>query len=412
MDRMRICVVVFLGICLLSVQVESYDVNITYLESAVITGAVCLDGSPPAYHFSAGFDRGVDNWLVFLEGGGWCDTPNSCLYRKNTRLGSSKYMETNISFSGILNNNPNSNPDFFDWNKVKIRYCDGSSFTGDMEEVDPKTKLHYRGGRIFEAVIDALKEIGMNHAENVLLSGCSAGGLAAILQCDHFRNIMPGRTNVKCLADAGYFINAKSIDGTKYMQNYYRQVVRTHQSAKNLPSSCTSKMNPGLCFFPENVVSEIQTPLFLLNAAYDSWQIKNILAPGVADPHGIWDNCKADITRCSSDQLRIMQGFRSEFLKAVEKIGHASSKGMFINSCYAHCQSGIQETWLAEGSPVVANSSISKAVGDWYTDRDRVRIIDCPYPCDSTCHNDISHIPDQDFLLVNVINNWVFKSRS
>ncbi|KMZ61512.1 pectin acetylesterase, family CE13 [Zostera marina] len=181
---MSICVVVFLGICLLSVQVESYDVNITYLESAVTTGAVCLDGSPLAYHFSAGFDRGVDNWLVFLEGGGWYDTPNSCLYRKNTCL------------------------DFFDWNKVKIRYCDGSSFTGDMEEVDPKTKLHYRGGRISEAVIDDLKEIGMKHAENVLLSGCSAGGLASILQCDHFRNIMPGRTNVKCLADAGYFINA------------------------------------------------------------------------------------------------------------------------------------------------------------------------------------------------------------
>ncbi|KMZ61688.1 hypothetical protein ZOSMA_50G01060 [Zostera marina] len=163
------------------------------------------------------------------------------------------------------------------------------------------------------------------------------------------------------------------------MQNYYRQVVGTHQSAKNLPSSCTSKMNPGL--------------------------IKNILAPGVADPHGTWDNCKADITHCSSDQLRIMQGFRSEFLKAVEKIEHVSSKGMFINSCYAHCQSGIQETWLAKGSPVVANSSISKAVGDWYMDRDQVRIIDCPYPCDSTCHNDISDIPDQDFLLVNESTN-------
>lgn len=27
--------------------------------------------------------------------------------------------------------------DFYNWNKVKIRYCDGSSFTGDVDEVDP-----------------------------------------------------------------------------------------------------------------------------------------------------------------------------------------------------------------------------------------------------------------------------------
>ena len=30
-----------------------------------------------------------------------------------------------------------SKPDFYNWNKVKVRYCDGSSFTGDKEEVDP-----------------------------------------------------------------------------------------------------------------------------------------------------------------------------------------------------------------------------------------------------------------------------------
>lgn len=27
--------------------------------------------------------------------------------------------------------------DFYNWNRVKIRYCDGSSFTGDVEAVNP-----------------------------------------------------------------------------------------------------------------------------------------------------------------------------------------------------------------------------------------------------------------------------------
>jgi hypothetical protein len=26
--------------------------------------------------------------------------------------------------------------DFYNWNRVKIRYCDGSSFTGDVEAVE------------------------------------------------------------------------------------------------------------------------------------------------------------------------------------------------------------------------------------------------------------------------------------
>lgn len=28
-------------------------------------------------------------------------------------------------------------PDFYNWNRVKVRYCDGSSFTGDVEAVNP-----------------------------------------------------------------------------------------------------------------------------------------------------------------------------------------------------------------------------------------------------------------------------------
>lgn len=27
--------------------------------------------------------------------------------------------------------------DFYNWNKVIVRYCDGGAFTGDVEYVDP-----------------------------------------------------------------------------------------------------------------------------------------------------------------------------------------------------------------------------------------------------------------------------------
>ncbi|XP_077244720.1 pectin acetylesterase 8-like isoform X2 [Tasmannia lanceolata] len=373
----------------ISVKANGLYAPIIYVENALAKGAVCLDGSPPAYHFDKGSGTGINSWLVHIEGGGWCNNVTSCLMRKHNRLGSSTQMVKLLAFSGILSNMVQFNPDFYNWNRVKIGYCDGSSFTGDVEKVDHSTNLHYRGARIWLAVIEDLLAKGMRNAENALLSGCSAGGLTSILHCDSFRALLPMGAKVKCLSDAGYFINAKDISGTAHIQAYFDDIVTTHGSAKNLPSSCTSRMNSSLCFFPQNMAQQIRTPLFILNAAYDSWQIKNILAPADADPRGHWNYCKLDVKNCSPTQLETMQGYRAEFLRALGGLGNSSATGLFINSCYAHCQTEVQETWLRFDSPVLNKTPIAKAVGDWFYDRSAFQKIDCPYPCDSSCHNRI-----------------------
>lgn len=366
--------------------------NITYVQSAVAKGAVCLDGSPPAYHLSRGFGSGIDNWLVQIEGGGWCNNVSTCLARKNTRLGSSNQMAKQIPFSGILSDRQSFNPDFYNWNRVKVRYCDGSSFTGDVARVNPITKLHYRGERIWVAIMEDLISKGMDRAENALLSGCSAGGLTSILHCEKFSDLLPVSAQVKCLSDAGFFINAKDITGSEHIKDFFNDVVTTHGSAKNLPSSCTSRLSSGMCLFPQYLVRQIQTPLFILNAAYDSWQIRNVLVPGVADPHELWHDCKFDIKQCSSSQMHLMQGFRKQFLRTLAETGYSSSTGLFINSCYSHCQSELQETWFRFDSPILGNKTIAEAVGDWFYSRSPFRRIDCPYPCNTSCLNNIFEI--------------------
>ncbi|KAG5592254.1 hypothetical protein H5410_042768 [Solanum commersonii] len=392
-------------------RTEGLFVNITYVLSGVAKGAVCLDGSPPAYHHDKGFGTGINSWLIQMEGGGWCNNVTTCLSRKNTRLGSSKQMVENLAFSGILSNLPQFNPDFYNWNRVKVGYCDGSSFTGDVQAVNPITNLHFRGARVFLAVMEDLLAKGMKNAENAILSGCSAGGLTSILHCDSFKALLPMGAKVKCFSDAGYFIDVKDISGAPHIEEYFRDVVSLHGSAKNLPPVCTSKLKPDLCFFPQNVAQHVRTPLFLVNAAYDSWQmkntlapgladphgsdtfIKNILAPGVADPYGFWLNCKLNILKCSSRQLQIMHvkthssGYRLLFLRALNALGPSSSRGYFINSCFAHCQTEVQETWYRADSPKLANKTIAKALGDWFYDKNPFQKIDCPYPCDKTCHN-------------------------
>ncbi|KAF2316095.1 hypothetical protein GH714_040996 [Hevea brasiliensis] len=374
-----------LVVCLL-LRAEGDSIPITIVETAKARGAVCLDGSPPAYHIDKGYGSGINNWIVHMEGGGWCDDVKSCLERKNTYKGSSLKMEKTMGFSGILGKKQAANPDFYNWNRIKIKYCDGSSFTGDVEGVDPKTKLYFRGERIWWAVIDDLLAKGMKNAQNAILSGCSAGGLAAILHCDKFKSLLPATAKVKCVSDAGYFIHGQDVAGGYEIQKFFGRIVGLHGSVKSLPPSCTSRMKPELCFFPQYVTRTMQTPLFVINSAYDFWQLKNVLAPSAVDSKGTWKSCKLDLKKCSAAQLKTVHNFRLQFLNALSiGAGSKPSNGLFINSCYAHCQSGSAATWLADKSPVLGNTKIGKAVGDWFYDRAKFQKIDCPYPCNPTC---------------------------
>ncbi|KAK9106898.1 hypothetical protein Syun_022909 [Stephania yunnanensis] len=111
-------------------------VPLTLIKGADAKGVVCLDGTLPSYHLHPGFGSGANSWLIQLEGGGWCNSIRNCVYRKTTRRGSSKFMEKQIPFTGILSDKPEENPDFYNWNRVKLRYCDGASFSGDGQNED------------------------------------------------------------------------------------------------------------------------------------------------------------------------------------------------------------------------------------------------------------------------------------
>ncbi|KAG9154170.1 hypothetical protein Leryth_000649 [Lithospermum erythrorhizon] len=274
--------------------------------SAASKGAVCLDGTLPAYHLHRGNRSGINSWLIHLEGGGWCYTMNDCIFRKTTRRGSSKYMEKQLPFTGILSEKANENPAFFNWNRVKIRYCDGASFKGHGQNETAGT--YFRGQQIWLAVIDELMSKGMKDADQALLSGCSAGGLASILHCDEFQGVFPTKTRVKCLSDAGLFLDATDVSGGHTLRNLFKGAVQLQDVAKNLPESCTSHLDPTSCFFPQNLVAEVKAPLFLLNAAYDTWQVRSSLAPSTADHDGSWKLCKNNHSQCNPSQVEFLQG--------------------------------------------------------------------------------------------------------
>nr|GEZ28827.1 hypothetical protein [Tanacetum cinerariifolium] len=179
--------------------------------------------------------------------------------------------------------------------------------------------------------------LGMNNAENAILSGCSAGGLAAILNCDRFRGYFPSSTRVKCVPDGGYF---------------------AHGSANQLPSGCTSSMKPGLCFYPQYAIQYIKTPVFVMNSAYDTWQV---------------------------NQLKRLEEFRSEFLGTLWPVTNSTSRGMFINTCFTHCQSETQSAWYGNPTSKLDDKTIAEGVGEWYYDNSEVKKVDTEHVLPHYC---------------------------
>jgi hypothetical protein len=157
--------------------------------------AVCLDGSPPGYYI----ERGAPNagWMVHWQGGGWCMNPDDCANRAKSPLGSSSSYAADKDdvlgaydggAHGLFSNSSTVNPDFHNFTKVYVRYCDGASFSGDtvaQHKSAPGGSLHFRGRRVLDAVLDDLVQQGLTKGTTLLVNGCSAGGLAVWLHLDY-----------------------------------------------------------------------------------------------------------------------------------------------------------------------------------------------------------------------------------
>jgi hypothetical protein len=75
---------------------------------------------------------------------------------------------------------------------VYLPYCDGASWAGRTTHITRKRVAHqkerdkvfYRGNYILDATIDELLARGMDRADEVVVSGASAGGLAVYMHVD------------------------------------------------------------------------------------------------------------------------------------------------------------------------------------------------------------------------------------
>jgi predicted RNase H-like HicB family nuclease len=327
------------------------------IDSSKFPRAKCLDGSQPAFYYRLGRGDGSNKFYIHHQSGGWCTDLNDCYNRSNMYMGSTEDkkhnpMRTNEdpkycidTFTakdgkktvqpcfpdgnrGLMSADHTNNAISHNWNTVYIRYCDGGSYAGNVDEpvtVTPRGKppqrVFFRGKAILDSVYETLlKEFSMNKATEVIIAGTSAGGLSIFLHLDYLKekilksSTLPSSSappRVVGICDGGYFVDYPSIKGTYsytphfknvfYMQNmtttvnqkcikHYSSLSITGISLKGHHEESTehSRRNTAIkqqelaystdkdqtwkCFMAEYLLPFIETDLFLVNSLIDSWQ--------------------------------------------------------------------------------------------------------------------------------------------
>ena len=175
---------------------------------------------------------GKDGWVVFMEGGGWCGSDSNCYARSLTPLGSSiKYpaVPGGMEGGGLFDA-------FASATVVYMKYCDGSSFTGDVDApvavMGGQKKIYYRGRRILDALFeDLLGSRGLDTATELLFAGCSAGALTTYLHADYVDTLMKQRVpaaKTVALADAMFSLHHNAFPANP--QNCKRASLPCHPS--------------------------------------------------------------------------------------------------------------------------------------------------------------------------------------
>jgi len=357
-------------------------------------GAVCIDGTDAGFYFApATVASAAKSWQLYFEGGGWCYDELDCWGRAHSNLGSSKKWPKTMLSGGLMSDDCKLNPDFCNVNRVVFKYCDGNSFSGNRDEPVKVTgpdgvalPLYFRGKRIIDAVLDTLLEkMGLAEAEEVLLTGCSAGGLATYLHADYvhdrLKQAVPGLKKMRAAPISGMFLLHKSAEGKAVYPEEIKNIFHLANSTRGVNQRCIAakpEHDHWMCNFAEISYRYTETPIFVLNSALDSWQVKCIwaaaLLPGFPNQTGTanghcdalkpWKKCTSSPERCGDEQIDDLNQYMTDFGHVMDGTETYSKEGngAFVVSCYEHCEANY-DSW---NKFVIDGLTIQQAFSAWW----------------------------------------------
>merc|ERR1712166_668007 len=197
-------------------------------------------------------------------------------------------------------------------------------------------KLWMRGRNNFDGLVSYLQtDLGMGDATEVILSGGSAGGLAVFYNLDHLATLLPEGVRLTGFPDAGFFLDAQNVQGEYLYRSYFQSADPvwnvTGSGGTNLKCLAAHTDEKWKCLMAPYIAPHIETPFFVMNSAYDAWQMRHVLQT----------QCIPAPNRgpCSADQNATMQSFHDKFVKDIASVTDGKPKnGVYVDSCYVHEQ--------------------------------------------------------------------------
>lgn len=260
-----------------------------FVENAEQRMAICNDGSPAVYYMSEGAGEGKDNWLVYLQGGGYCENEEDCMARakESPKLVSTERRAEQVNVGGIFLRDPELNPDFYNMTQVYVSYCSSDLWAGDTEhEVNGET-WQFRGTHIVKAVIE---DLNMEDTELLLFAGSSIGAAGMVNNADRVAAMIPDSVEMKAIVDGLWWPIVEPFDGDPYKTNAADEANMEYLNLQ-VDESCVAENGnvPDYnCSIPTEVADYLSMPLFVyvdrLDPVYlERLGIDNIRAPEAAD---------------------------------------------------------------------------------------------------------------------------------
>jgi hypothetical protein len=341
------------------------------------TGALCIDGSIGGFHAR---NRSKTSIVISLPGGGWCWDDDTCGRRANTSLGSStKYIAQRGRTMGVgegeLSGDPKLNPHFYGFTAISPIYCDGSNYAGAADRTVGGVTLHIRGRKILQAMLDVLlKDWSYDETlEEVVLSGCSAGGTGVYFNVDWIHSYIQSQLKhtkplkTRAFGNAGWFLdaNSKTWDGDAWNQvpgiqrRSDKQLFEYANLKDTLSKECQRSYAPidesWKCAMSQYLYPFIEQPTLVLQSSYDLNQIATGGPPCL--PKNYQNGVpKMPFSNCTADQIEQMSKYGDSLNASMFIARHGA---VFAPTCVIHCYTG---HWT---SIAINNVTMADAIGEF-----------------------------------------------
>ena len=321
---------------------KAVPVPLTLLEPQAHPNAKCLDGSPGGYYAQEATDNESKNkWVIYLMGGGECDTEDYCVEQSQTKYGSSNFFKSTWDssqyISYIASDNCQDNPEFCTWNKVTNPYCSQDMHSGQVTTPTEKTwGLYFAGHFINEAILDEMDMFAnkLIDATDIIILGASAGGIGTWMHLDYIAERYP-QARVSGLTVAGHYFYANyytgpdtttdmeladfTEEGWEYAYDLYNSFVDesckvAYENANKSPSACMISSYSQPYVMSDVYVVQSQTDSVVLRY-HDNWPEDHML---------------------DEPEQAYMREWHQNMTTSLDPLLNSSRNGVFAAACYTH----------------------------------------------------------------------------